>query len=1356
MLIANKIPHLTSYRQKMFLPKDEKNKAFGHMIILNNKNYTAVENLSNHKLFNNQNSYNSYFIDPMFRVRINNQTYNNMMRNERTGIYKILQRSTGLRMVDQLSSAQGKNIYNDLFLYNRLFMAKSANIQQPMKRAVEYARYIGDIVRDKRWGDYQKTMFVDLTDWLPSLTETTLTNPIMIFNFLLFRDIESFKMIGDIDIILYTDSMALRINPSECDKYSYRLYRRELGKMNRTLTILNNDGALEKMELQSKLTNKVVKGLIKSMNFTGGEFGDDDEIQQLIVDKAESELRKRANDTQSEDELADDVIDKLTNDKEFNKELYSKISEKATGKSKFSSQRDAELRELQKQIKIDNMTLEEMRNYIESDVTIPVNDISDKVQTLNKNVTQLKYTNFNKTYDEKLYKKDVANIFMDLNNKSIPMYIRNVEVVDSSDEFNYKDTWIIELEDANRVRHKVKVDLPKFIDGEYMYLNGNKKQILNQLMNKPVVKTGPDKVMVTGNYSKITVYRKGNKITKTMEKLKKFLLNTSRGGKDTIICKNGNVSLNNKGYRTTLCYDELSTSFAEVKINGYRFIFDQDEISSIVLKQNIIIPSDKLCVGFKSNEPILIDPESNIDIDDLILSKLGDDSKAVLERINVGKKFVISTASIMSKEIPLIFLLGYFEGLTKVIRKANLQHRFSDTKPEVGSDEGVIRFRDTYLIYAKKPMENNFLMNPFDSIDTMAYDYSDFDEKEVYLTIVENIYGKKGVASAFNTFYNCMIDPITRDVCLELNLPTDLVGLLLYANKLLTDNFTLKENNMNIYRIRSNEVVAGILHKELSNAYGRYANSQSARTKVSVQQDIVLKTLMGLPTVEDRSVLNPIYELDKNRTITPKGHSGLNSDKAYTLDKRAYDPSMMGILAMSTSPDYNVGKVRVMTMEPELVNARGYVNIKGEDEDSMEELTDANLFSPAEMLTPGTAANDDSIRVAMASKQSKHIVPSENASPVLISNGAEQVIQHQLSSDFAVTAKMDGEVLERDDKLGLMIIKYSDGEIKAINLANRIDKNGAGGFYLSNRLECKLQAGDKFDKNDIIATDSRFFSNDTNGNRFNLGVFTKVACYSSYCTFEDSSPCTHKLASRLGTEIAMEKSVTLARNFNISNVVKVGQEVKVGQPLLEFEQSTNDEQMDSLLINVGADMGEDIKTLGKNVVKSKYNCVIADIKIYADCELDEMSPSLQAFCKPYFAGNKKKAKLLDKYDKDGSIVKCGMIFNEPTGRVTSDKFGKVKGEEIDGGVIIKFYLKFKVNFGIGDKMVFYGALKSIISELIPQGQEPFTPLRPEEEISSMVSANSVLKRMVPSVIKTMLGNKVLVELKRSLQKIAEE
>lgn len=103
------------------------------------------------------------------------------------------------------------------------------------------------------------------------------------------------------------------------------------------------------------------------------------------------------------------------------------------------------------------------------------------------------------------------------------MYIVKVDIKDTSDELNYKDTYTILLEDANRKRHTIKVDIPKFMDDRFLYIGGNKKIIKHQNFLLPIVKTSPSSVQIVSNYSKMTVTRNDNKSTSSVERLKNLL-----------------------------------------------------------------------------------------------------------------------------------------------------------------------------------------------------------------------------------------------------------------------------------------------------------------------------------------------------------------------------------------------------------------------------------------------------------------------------------------------------------------------------------------------------------------------------------------------------------------------------------------------------------------------------------------------------------------------------------------------------------------------------------------------------------------------------------------------------------------
>ena len=75
---------------------------------------------------------------------------------------------------------------------------------------------------------------------------------------------------------------------------------------------------------------------------------------------------------------------------------------------------------------------------------------------------------------------------------------------------------------------------------------------------------------------------------------------------------------------------------------------------------------------------------------------------------------------------------------------------------------------------------------------------------------------------------------------------------------------------------------------------------------------------------------------------------------------------------------------------------------------------------------------------------------------------------------------------------------------------------------------------------------------------------------------------------------------------------------------------------------------------------------------------------------------------------------------------------------------------------VGDKAVAYSCLKQIISEVVPEGLEPYSEFHPDEEVSMLSAPSGVLKRMVPSAPMIAAANKVLIETKWKMQRIWED
>lgn len=60
-------------------------------------------------------------------------------------------------------------------------------------------------------------------------------------------------------------------------------------------------------------------------------------------------------------------------------------------------------------------------------------------------------------------------------------------------------------------------------------------------------------------------------------------------------------------------------------------------------------------------------------------------------------------------------------------------------------------------------------------------------------------------------------------------------------------------------------------------------------------------------------------------------------------------------------------------------------------------------------------------------------------------------------------------------------------------------------------------------------------------------------------------------------------------------------------------------------------------------------------------------------------------------------------------------------------------------------------MKTIISDVFPEDQSPYSEYRPDEEIHAILSPLSIVSRMTVDVFLMLYSNKALIELKRQVK-----
>jgi hypothetical protein len=1054
-------------------------------------------------------------------------------------------------------------------------------------------------------------------------------------------------------------------------------------------------------------------------------------------------VAKAIADAASTSTSTDEAIEKLNND-EYIANLIKDIADEESNGVKVSSARTARINTLNDNFKTQSVKGKSVKELIEKsqdtelEEELPKTSLS--INSINKDQwSNLQYINFNKEYD---VDEDIMAILSFFGTRTVPVAVRDVNVEDTSTSEDLIETWTAHMEDIHGTRFTLKFDIPKFINNRFMRLRGNDKAINAQLMNLPIIKTEKDVCQITTNYNKIffRVYGSSlgksnlyaDKICKTLNKLEGKHINV----------KLGNNYIGSLKYDLPIDYIDLGTNYSMLSYKHYTFYFDQDVIrekykDKLDLKQGTPIGYDSL------KGEIIYHPNTNVICTQMIADYLCQcpEFKEIYDECKASVRYSYSDASIMTTTIPVVVICCYCEGLTKTLSKANIEYRISETRSYDRATEDIIKFSDAYLIY-KINYSSSMLMNGLKGVPTDTYSIKDINTKQMWTEALD-LYGGRIKADGLDNFYDLMFDPISKRTCEAYDIPSDFCSALIYASNMLVDSKYNKHTDITGNRFRTNELVAGYTYKALAKAYAEYRTrlKKTGKGNMSLKQSAIIDLILLDNTTGDASTINDLCYAEAANTVSFKGLSGMNSERSYSLDKRTFDDSMNGILGMSTGFASTVGTVRQTTVNANVAGKRGYIK---DTAGNTEIMNDVNTMAMNEALVPGCTTHDDPFRLAMSfTQRTKHGMRVQGGDPLLVTNGADDALANFTPDVFSVCAKQDGKIVERTDEY--IVVKYKDGSIDYVELRNKVYKNSDGGFYASVKLKASDKLGGTVKAGQVIAYDPLSYDQhmgyDDNPT-YIQGALLKVGIMTTDEGFEDSTAVSSYVCEALSSDIITQVDINLEKGTNVFNLVKIGQPIQEGDPLLVIQNSYEDDDVNTLLKNL-VDDEETVTSLGRIPIKSHNTGYIEDIKMYRTCEISELSPSLQKIVKEYEKKQGEIRKTIEKYDK----VKAQSYTNDQKLSNT----GKLKG--LESGVLIEVYVRYKDDFATGDKLIALGAQKGVCKEVFPKGKEPKSEYRPDEPIDVLFSMRSFDARMCATPLLHGMANKFLVELDRQVKDI---
>ena len=1230
------------------------------------------------------------------------------------------------------------NLFIDLYYYNKAYLENNNFV---ITKSIDmYFEFLRRSILDKRIdnaGYTKKTVFVPIDGWNVKEGSEIYDfkknlNPISVFYKKIRLTPNELKCYDGIDFIFFGKNGYFKYNSNNQSKQDRTKFMSFIKSLQTNETIVDDEPENSKAAITTGIVDKLEKNSgIKIHSLTGEKTSNtkEEELKAELVDK----INKAAENSVDEEE----TLNKLEEDKQI-KEIIMDLQDNSDEGPKLSSTRVARISRAQDELmkkKVEGKTVKELVNDSNKPKELPEKEVP--IKTINDEWKHMQSVNFEEEYD---LNADIVKILNDLSiNKTYPVSILDIQTEDTSTSEDSIITYTVKCEDYSGKRFTLRFDIPKFRDNRFMRLRGNEKIFSIEMPLLPISKTADDEVQIASLYNKIFVWRyytSSGKSNFYTDRLCKSLAKCNNKNLEVI---NGDNSRICSKYELPIDYIDLASQYSKIKFKSKEhgetvtIYFNQDEVREI----KGVDPNKGLPVATTASGKIWY-YTGDCTISEYIASIIeNEEFLKIYQDQKAANKSTYSRAKVLNTYIPIIVILAHDLGLTKAMNLANVQYDISDKKDKNISAMDSIKLADAYINY-KTTYDSMMIMNGLKDCGLENYSVKDINSKMTWVEILEN-FGGRIKSDGLDNFKDLMYDPITVEVSKDYGLPTTYHEALVYASNLLVDNKHTIHKDLSTNRYRTNEVVAAQFYRVLSDSYKDYAlqNKHGRNVPMSIKQSAIIDLILAQNTTSDLSVFQPLSEIETKNMISTKGVTGMNEERAYKIDKRGYDDTMVNIIAQSTGFASTVGVNRQTTINPQIVGGRGYFKQSGEENMSI-----TNTYGMTEALSPFMLTSDDPFRNDMTFVQtSKHTTPIDYSMPLLVTTGADAAMPYLSSNMFAHKAKKKGKVSAITEEY--MTVDYDDGTKEFVPLAPQTMKNSDGGFYITLKLKTDMKVGQTVKPDTILAYDEKSFSNRVGSTdaqlSYNLGCLAKVAIITAEDGYEDSGVCSEWLSDAMAADIVVMKSVDLSPQTNVLYIAKKGQKVDEGEPVLIFQNSYDEEDANLLLKNLNSEDG-DISEIGRRVVKSKVTGIISDIKIYRICEIDEMSDSL----KKIVTAHENKIKSIEKVAKQAS----NEVHLDSTGKLPQS--GKLKNSE---GVYIEIYMQYHDRLGVGDKLACLNANKVVLRDVYSNEDAPYGEFRPDEKIDVITSASSIDGRMVTSIIKLGALDKVIVELWRSVQEI---
>lgn len=581
--------------------------------------------------------------------------------------------------------------------------------------------------------------------------------------------------------------------------------------------------------------------------------------------------------------------------------------------------------------------------------------IPDHPTILDKSMLSSSLLHYNERYARNVMQRDIAGMVSQLQSAGVMVTNYDVEEVEDITGAHYKYT--IQVKPIEGASSTLSMKIPKVDDEGNFQINNVRFRTRSQRGDLPIRKISPEEVALTSYYGKVFVERGQRRVNDWGKWVRNAIMARGLSASNTAVTGMVPGSGFDRGVEVPRTISAIAMGFREFKLA----VEDKVFTCSFDMKKMQIEKTPTRMVHLGKNEDgaeLLCGFDENLYIVENGQMREAPSLETILGLDARKSPVEFAELKVFGKMIPTGVVLGYllgFENLIQMVNAPSMRTVPVGKRTGLVDDEWAINFDDKTYVFSRRDRYATMILGGWREFSetTTRFPSTEFNKKDVYFNLFEE--KKLGVRylRELDLLEQMFVDPITRELLVEMGEPVVFTKLLLRSCELLCDDKHPDSQDTRYMRCKGYERFAGVVYSELVRSL-RIHNGRPGKHRYGIELNpyAVWIGIQQDPAKDQVSEINPIQNLKETEAVTYSGTGG-RSTRSMVKSARIYHENDMGVISESTVDSSDVAINVFTSANPQFTSLRGTTRAFNPEEHGP-----TSLLSTTALLSPGSTKDD--------------------------------------------------------------------------------------------------------------------------------------------------------------------------------------------------------------------------------------------------------------------------------------------------------------------------------------------------------------------------------------------------------------